>query len=233
MMTESRGRVAALLPVRKESVRCANKMLRPFGDTNLARLALEKIAQSREVDTIYYAANGDELLSIARDFPNVRVIERSRTSALGEDAPSIYDFMDQIEEPLIASMNACCPFLRIETFDRSVKTFREGGYRSLLAAISAKEWYWGEDGRPLIALDSSIINSKMMPKVYRSAHAFLHFKKAEFLRDHYRIWTLQPHDPFLFDVSAEEAIDINDEFEFEVAEALYTARIRRKGSLNR
>lgn len=232
-MTESRPKVAALLPVRKESVRCANKMLRPFGDTTLARLALEKISRSREVDTIYYAANGDELLAIARDFPNVRVIERSRTSALGEDAPSIYDFMDQVEEPLIASMNACCAFLKIETFDRSVREFRDGGYRSLLAAIGAKEWYWDESGRPLTTSDASVINSKMMPKVYRSAHAFLHFKKAEFLRDNYRIWTLQPNDPFLFEVLAEEAIDINDEFEFEVAEALYTARLRRKGAVNR
>jgi CMP-N-acetylneuraminic acid synthetase len=203
-------------------------MLRPFGDTTLARLALDKISRSREVDVIYYAANGAELLAIARDFPNVRVIERSRSSALGEDAPTIYDFMDQIEEPLIASMNACCPFLRIETFDDSVRKFKAGGYRSLLAAIGAKEWYWDEQGRPLTALDASIINSKMMPKVYRSAHAFLHFKKAEFLRDNYRIWSLQPGDPYLFDVSAEEAIDINDEFEFEVAESLYTARLKRK-----
>ncbi|MGE0040271.1 MAG: hypothetical protein AB7H88_04100 [Vicinamibacterales bacterium] len=225
-MSSSSPRVAGLLPVRKESVRCRNKMLRPFGDTTLVRLALETISQSQELDVIYFAAHEEEFIEIAADFPRVQVIRRSRESAYGEDAPTIYDFMDAIEEPLIASMNACCPFLRTETFDAAVRVFKAKGYNSVLAAIESGEWYWDEHGRPLNSTDPSIINSKMMPKVYRSGHAFLLFNKAEFLKD-YRVWSLQPDDPHLFPIAPEEAIDINSEFEFDLAEAYYISRVAR------
>ena len=225
-MSSSSQRVAGLLPVRKESVRCRNKMLRPFGDTTLVRLALETISQSRELDVVYFAAHEEELIEVAAEFPRVRVIRRSRASAYGEDARSIYDFMDAIEEPLIASLNACCPFLRTETFDSAIRKFKAQGYNSLLAAIESGEWYWDVHGRPLNTTDPSIINSKMMPSVYRSGHAFLLFNKGEFLKD-YRVWSLQPDDPHLFTISPEEAIDINSEFEFDLAEAYYVSRVAR------
>jgi len=47
----------------------------------------------------------------------------------------------------------------------------------------------------------------------------------------YRIWTLQPGDPHLFVIPPEEAIDINTEFEFELAESLYRARRDRKAGV--
>src|SRR5437660_640709 len=109
--------VAGLLPIRARSERCKNKALRPFGDTTLTRLALEKFSQSQAVDTLYFAAHEEELLAVAADFPRVRIIRRSRASAYGEDAPTIYDFMNEISEPVIATLNACCPFLRIATYD--------------------------------------------------------------------------------------------------------------------
>jgi CMP-N-acetylneuraminic acid synthetase len=198
-------------------------MLRPFGGTTLARLALETITRSREVDTVYFAAHEEELLAIASEFPSVRIIRRTRESALGEDARTIWNFLEEVEEPIIAKINACCPFLRTETYDEAIREFRAGDHVSLLPVVESREWYFDEQGRPLNAPDPSIINSKVMPIVYRYGHAFTLFHKDRFLKD-YRVWSFQPGDPHLRVIAPEEAIDINTELEFEVAEALYVAR---------
>jgi CMP-N-acetylneuraminic acid synthetase len=219
------ARVAALLPVRLQSVRCPRKALRPFGDTSLARLALDKISRSRAADTIYFAAYEDELLRLADDFPRVRVIKRTRASALGEDAVTIYDFMREIEEPIIATLNACCPFVRVETYDRAIEEFRASGARSLLPVVATQEWYFDESGRPLNAPDAAVINSKVLPQVYRATHPFTLYWREAFLAD-YKVWHFGPDDPRLFTVAEDEAIDIDTEFQFEAAEALY--RVRRE-----
>lgn len=224
-MTE-RARVAALLPVRTQSERCRNKALRPFGPSNLTRLALERIVRSEAVHTVYFAAHEKELLAIAADFPRVRLIRRSHASALGEDGPTIYDFLHQVEEPIIATINACCPFLRMKTYDRAVRSFVAGGYRSLMPVVETREWYFDESGRALNPPDPSVINSKMLSPVYRATHPFTIYYRDEFLKD-YRVWHFQPGDPHLFPVSDEEGIDIDTELQFEMADALYRARMAR------
>lgn len=221
-----RPRVAALLPVRTQSVRCNNKALRPFGPSNLTRLALERVTRSEAVDAIYFAAHEEELLAIARDFPRVQIIRRSRESAFGEDAVTIYDFLEKVEEPIIATINACCPFARIQTYDRAVREFVTHGYRSLLPVVETQEWYFDDRGRPLNPPDPSVINSKMLPRVYRASHPFTIYYRDEFLKD-YRVWRFAPGDPHLFAVSDEEGIDIDTELQFEVADALYRARSGR------
>jgi CMP-N-acetylneuraminic acid synthetase len=225
-MPSARPRVAGLLPVRLQSVRCPNKALRPFAGTTLTRIALEKLARSQAADTVYFAAHEEELLDLARDVPRVRVIRRSRASALGEDGPTIYDFMAEIEEPIIATLNACAPFVRVATYDRGIREFIASGARSLLPVVETQEWYFDGDGRPLNAPGSSIINSKMLAKVYRATHPFTIYYKESFLTD-YRVWHFAPDDPRLFHVAEDEAIDIDTEFQFEMAEALYQARLAR------
>jgi CMP-N-acetylneuraminic acid synthetase len=225
-MPSGRPRVAGLLPVRLQSVRCPNKALRPFAGTTLTRLALDKLARSQAADSVYFAAHDDELLELARDVPRVRVIRRSRASALGEDGPTIYDFMTQIEEPIIATLNACAPFVRVATYDRAIGEFIASGARSLLPVVETQEWYFDGDGRPLNAPGSAVINSKMLAKVYRATHPFTIYYKKNFLAD-YRVWHFAPDDPRLFHVAEDEAIDIDTEFQFEAAEALYQARLGR------
>ena len=221
--------VAALVPVRLASQRCKNKALRPFGDTTLTRLALEKAVTSRAVNTVYFAAHEEELLAVAADFPSVRVIRRTRASAYGEDALTIYDFMREIAEPVIATLSICAPFVRMETYDRAIEEYRRQGYRSLMPVVPSQEWQFDAEGRPLQLPDRTAISSKLLPLVYRAAHPFTIFNRLEFLKD-YRVWRFEPEDPHLFEIGEEEAIDIDTEFQFEAADALYRYR-RARASL--
>jgi len=209
--------------MRVSSTRCQRKMVRPFADTTLAALALEKVGRSRALDTVYVAVHEDELVDAASRFANVRLIRRSRTSAFGEDMRSIYDFMDQITEPVIAVVNACCPFTKAETLDAAVDEFLASGAHSMLPVFETKEWYFDTSGNCLNKPDPSVMNSKTLPPVYRAAHAFTLFWKDRFLED-YRVWSLEPGDPRLFVIAEDESLDIDTEHQFEMAEALYRQR---------
>lgn len=222
-MTGARPRVAGLLPMRVSSTRCVRKMVRPFGDTTLATLALEKVGRSRALDALYVAVHEDELIEAAGRFPAVRLIRRSRQSAFGEDMRSIYDFMDQIAEPVIAVINACCPFTKPETIDAAVEEFLASGAHSMLPVFETKEWYFDASGHCLNKPDPSVMNSKTLPPVYRAAHPFTLFWKERFLAE-YKVWSLEPGDPKLFVIAEDESLDIDTEHQFEMAEALYRQR---------
>lgn len=218
-----RPKVAGLLPMRVSSTRCLRKMVRPFADTTLATLALEKVVRNRNLDAVYVAVHEDELIDAAKRFPGVRLIRRSRQSAFGEDMRSIYDFMEQISEPVIAVINACCPFTKPETLDAAVDEFIASGANSMLPVCETKEWYFDTTGRCINKPDPSVMNSKTLPPVYRAAHAFTLFWKDRFLVD-YKVWSLEPGDPKLFVIAEDESLDIDTEHQFEMAEALYRQR---------
>lgn len=215
--------VAALLYVRLASVRCPNKGLRTFGPSNLTRLALERLCRSQVAGTVYFAAYEEELLEQARGLPRVKLIQRSRESAYGEDARTICGFMHEIEEPIIAAWNSCCPFLKVETFDRAIREFKAHAYRSIMPVVETQEWYFDAAGDPISPTREAVMNTKMLPRVYRATHPFVIYERLDFLKD-YQMWSLVSGDPHLFVVSEEEGLDIDTEFQFEVAEALYRVR---------
>ena len=222
-MSGVRPRVAGLLPMRLSSQRCVRKMIRPFGDTSLAALALDKVVRCQRLDAIYVVVYEDELISLASGISGVTLIRRSRASAFGEDMPTIYDFLDQISEPVLAVINACCPFTRAETLDSAVEDFIQSGASSLLPVCETREWYFDTHGNCLNKPDPSIANTKMLPPVFRATHPFTLFYKERFRRD-YKVWTLEPGDPRLFVINEDESLDIDTEHQFEMAEALYRQR---------
>ena len=219
--------VAGLLPVRLGSTRCKRKNLRPFGNTTLFEHALSRFVKSQEISRLYVAAHEPEFEDIAARYPGIVYVHRSARSAAGEDLESIYDFLGEIEEDYITTINTCFPFLTLATFDAGVRYYREHLFPSMIAAYEAPGWYFsGEDRRLLTPIAAESINSKELKPFLRASHAIFCWQKRRVVEDK-RIWTLTPEDPHLYPISAEECIDIDSELEFEMAEALFVRRAGR------
>jgi len=219
--------VAGLLPVRLSSTRCPRKNLRPFGDTTLFEHALQRFLKSREFSNFYVAAYEDEVKEVADRYSGFTWIQRSRASAFGEDLKTIYDFLDQIPERYIATVNSCFPFVKVDTYDAAIRHYRTRLDPSMIGAHPLPGWIFSADRTQLLTpIDAGSINSKDLPTLWKASHAVFCWDKQRVI-DEGRIWSLTADDPHLYPMAAEECIDIDTELEFEIAEALYVRRRAR------
>jgi hypothetical protein len=164
--------VAGLLPVRLSSTRCPRKNLRSFGDTTLFEHALRRFARSREFSNLYVAAFEDEVREVAARYTGFTWIQRSRTSAFGEDLKTIYDFLDQIPERYIATVNSCFPFVKVDTYDAAVRYYRTRRDLSMIGAHPLPGWIFSPDRAKLLTpIGPASINSKELPTLWKASHA--------------------------------------------------------------
>ena len=213
------------MPVRLGSVRTRRKNLRPFGDTTLFEHAL-RFRKSRSLSRLYVAAYEPEFEEILERYPDVVFIKRSRRSAEGEDLESIYDFLGDIEEDYLATINTCLPFLRLETFDAAIEYYRGHLFPTMVGACEAPGWYFTGDTHRLVnAGAEGVINSKNLMPLLKSSPAVLCWHRRRVMEEK-RFWTMAADDPHLYLLPPEECIDIDTELEFEIAEALFVHRQR-------
>lgn len=215
--------IALFLNVRKDSQRCPDKMLRPFAGTTLVDICLEKV--NRIDIKKYFGAHEEGLIEKAERY-DFEIYRRSYESAHSpNDAGKIFEILRHIREDAVVWINPCVPFLRQETIEQAIDTFRND--ESIVSLTSVKEshgWFYYENGRPInnLALDISTITSEPVLEV---AHAFHIYPRRRMIDG--ILWSNQPNDPYLCAIDRDEAFDIDHEDEFLVAEKLW---VRREGS---
>lgn len=209
--------IAMILNVRKNSSRCHNKLLRPFAGTTLMRIALDKLTQLN-VDEKYLCAYEEEFKCLERG-PNIGLIHRSKESA-SVDGPliTVFEAVRQINSDYFMFYNPCCAHISVETLQEAITWFKEAHVLSLTSVIKTRDWIFAEDGSVLI--DGSTGDTKTSPVSYRVAHAF-HIVNKDFFLSTGKYWESLVGDPFLYEISKEEALDIDEEYEFKISEALH------------
>ena len=70
-----RGKVTAVVAVRKGSQRVPNKNIRPFGDTTLLDLKLQTLLKVSNLDEIIVNSDCDEMLEIGKKY-GVKTVKR-------------------------------------------------------------------------------------------------------------------------------------------------------------
>lgn len=216
--------IGGVIQARTASRRCKNKNLRPFANTNLTVLALEKFTKSKQVSSLYFAAYEDELIRLAEPFAGVTIVRRTRESAYGEDIPTVLSYVKDVKEDVIAFINTSTPFLELQTFDNAVACFKQNPAKSMIPVYATYGWYFDVQGR-LINDDPAALkaNTKMLKPIYRSSSAFVIASKSRILKEH-TYWSLTPGDPSIYPIDEIEAFDIDTELQFQIAEALYKLR---------
>ena len=212
---------------RTNSQRCPNKMLRPFGDSSLADLILSKLARLRE--ETFFAGEGEEFRRKCVRH-GVRFIERDPRSAnIDEPIVEILSFLRQVDAEHLLLVNACLPFLRVETIARFLAGCREGGCAPAFSVLRRANYFLGLD-RTALNFDPSAktINTKTVKPVYEFVHGLYFFNRNYFFQ-HGTYWDWKtvrlielPGGMELFDIDTQE--------EFDLAQGLWMARVTAGGA---
>lgn len=206
---------------RTGSERCPNKMLRRFGGTTLTDIMLEKLGAFG--GRAFFAGYEEEFRGkCARH--GVRFVQRSQRSAtIDEPITEILSFLREQPYTHLLIVNACLPFLRVETIRAFLEGCEAGGHAPAFAVVRRQNHFIGVDRQPLnFPAEMKTINSKTVRPVLEFAHA-LYFFERDYFFEHGRYWDWQTVR-LLETGSRAELVDVDTEEDFAFAEALWEGR---------
>lgn len=219
-----RANLAVVLPVRRESGRTRNKMLRPFAGSTLFEICLDKLEGFKAVT--YVAAHEPEFLVPARS-RGFRVIERTLESVTSEEPRIIHRYMEGMTESHVLFVNACSPLLRPDSIAAAIEIFERRivpGHAAGAFSVTRCPHIVFDQERRRVATTPDGYNSKFRLPCYIGADALVLFPRQRFL-DTAQLWTFTPGDPEFVILDEIEALDVNTELDFEIADAVATRRL--------
>lgn len=216
-----------IVQARLNSQRVPNKMLKPFADSNLFGIVLDKLLSSSIIpsDQIYASVYEEELFYEANIKRNIRTFQRSYESANNDsDITKIFEWHDKLPYKYVVIISGCNPLLKVETIDSFVKQFIEQKEDNLFAVIEKKQYYWNKEGIMVTPWPEgqTLLNTKAVEPTYEAAHV-LYASPMDLIKDYkYMGDFTEPGGIKLFTIPELEAFDIDHEWQFKVAETLYT-----------
>jgi CMP-N-acetylneuraminic acid synthetase len=215
--------------MRHVSHRVPGKNFRPFAGVPLYRHVVATLLQVPEITEVIIDTDSPRITEdVAKTYPNrVRVLPRP--AHLQADNIPMNDVLlhtiDQVGAPLYVQTHSTNPLLRPETVSRALAAFFAAPNRdSLFSVTRLQTRLWREGPEPMNHDPAVLLRTQDLPPVYEE-NSNLYIFTADVLRARgNRIGAA----PLLFEIPANEAWDIDEELDFEIAEFLYN---RRAGAL--
>lgn len=222
--------VLFICQARLESQRVPKKMIRPFGNTTLLNILIEKIKKSKKIplNNFYLSIHDEELIDLAKSH-NVNYYRRSKKSALSENELSlIFEWHDKLPFKYVVLISACNPLLSIDTIDDFVNSYVNSEKDGMFGVISKKQYFWDKNGK-LISnwpIHQKVMNTKTMDVTYEAAHC-LYASKMDIIKNGFWMDDKIPPEPSLYIIKNElETFDIDYEWQFILAEMMYNRSIQ-------
>ena len=221
--------IGVVIQARLNSQRCPQKMIRPFANTTLMDLCIEKIKRSKILpeSNFFICVRDSELIEKGNEH-GINIFKRSQASinSEGERISEIFEWYNKLPFKYVIMVNACCTLLKTETIDRFVQAYTESDKNGMFGVIEKKNYFWRENGEFLTPFDKDSINTKTAEPIYEAAHCLYAGSMKDIGND---IWMgdfNKKGEVELFTVPEEETFDIDHEWQFNVAETLYKQRFR-------
>lgn len=215
-----------IVQARLNSQRVPRKMIKPFAGSNLFGIILDKLLSSKVIpsENIRASVYEDELFTEANLIRNIRTFERSKESANNDnDIRKIYEWHDKLPYKYVVIISGCNPLLKVETIDKFVTQWANQEEENLFAVIKKKQYYWNKEGALITPWpdNQTLMNTKAVEPTYEAAHV-LYASRMDLIKDEKFMGDFEkPGGIKLFEMDELEAFDIDEPWQFEVAETLY------------
>jgi CMP-N-acetylneuraminic acid synthetase len=213
--------------MRHHSQRVPEKNYRLLGSKPLFHYIIEALLACAEIDRIVVDTDSPPVMDGLRQrFPQVIVIERPEH--LRADATSMNEVLlhdtAQVEADFYLQTHSTNPLLRPETLRGAVHTFLDSypAYDSLLSVTRWQTRLWDQLGRAINHNPAILLQTQDLPPVYEENSCIYIFTRHNLVARRNRLG----ERPFLFEVDAAEAWDIDEELDFEIVDFLMKKGIR-------
>jgi CMP-N-acetylneuraminic acid synthetase len=218
-------KIAALVPMRHYSQRVPGKNYRPLAGKPLYQHILETLLSVPEITTIMVDTDSTPVMDGLRaNFPQVKIIQRPENLC----APEIpmneilaYDTA-QVEADFYLQTHSTNPLLKAETISAAVQKFLGAypAFDSMFSVTRLQTRLWDSLTRAINHNPAILLQTQNLPPVFEENSCFYLFTRQNLLAKRNRLG----ERPLMFEISRYEAVDIDEEFDFQIADMMMRAR---------
>jgi CMP-N-acetylneuraminic acid synthetase len=223
--------VVALLPMKANSERVKGKNFRVLGDKPLFRWILDTLLEVRAISKVVINTDARQILADNGLTSSDRVLIRDRPRELCGDTVS----MNLVLENDIANVDAQTylmthttnPFLSRDTIEKALAAYASavaaGKADSLFAVNKIQTRFYRADASPVNHDPANLVRTQDLEPWFEENSNLYLFSKSSFAKTQARIGA----SPMLFEMRKTEAVDIDDQSDWDLAEAIAQSRSRR------
>ena len=220
--------VLFIIQARTQSTRVPNKMLKPFADSNLFEIAINKVLKSSVIpkNNFYLSVMDQELIDIAKKY-NINYFIRSKESTQEPvTLPKVFEWYNKLPFKYFVIINACNPILKTKTIDNFVNTFINSVCRGQFGVFEKKTFLFNNKGSMINKFYGddkylATLETKFVETCYEAAHSLYAGTMEDIGKEIYMGNFKEPNNPKFFTMDETECFDIDWPWQFEIAEILY------------
>lgn len=213
-------KIVGVMPIKLNNERLPGKNIKLLGGKPLLQYELENLKSTKLVDTISVFCSSEEIMPYIPT--GIEFVKRPEYLDLPtSNFTQIFEeFMKCQKADVYVYIHATAPFISDHTMKECIQKVLSGEYDSAFCATKIQDFLW-KNGKPLNFDATNIPRSQDIEPIYRETSGVYVFKKEVFVKYHRRIGI----NPFIKEVSAKEAVDINTMEDFKLAQALLDVKL--------
>jgi len=217
-------KIVAIVPIKLNNQRLPQKNTKAFTNGKpLCYYILNTLSQIKEIDDIYVYCSNPEIQHYMPE--NVRFLKRSET--LDQNTTKMNEillcFANDIDADIYVMTHTTAPFISKESILKGIKAVQENGYDSSFAAKKLQDFLW-KDGKPFNYDLACIPRTQDLSVLYEETSGFYIYKKEVIRELNRRIG----NNPYIVEVGEIESIDIDEQEDFMIADAVFNHFYYRK-----
>ena len=222
-------KLAALVPMRHHSQRVPGKNYRPLAGRPLFHHIIETLLTVPEIETVMVDTDSEPVMAgLRQNFPQVVIIERPERLR-ADDIPMndilLYD-TEQVPADFYLQTHSTNPLLKAETVSRGIQAFL-AAYPQKDSLFSVTRWQtrlYDQHGAAINHNPAQLLQTQDLPPIYEENSCLYLFTRENLVKHHHRIGP----SPLMFEIPRLEAVDIDEESDFEIADMLMRRRLGMK-----
>ncbi|MDX1377858.1 MAG: acylneuraminate cytidylyltransferase family protein [Anaerolineales bacterium] len=214
-------KLIALVPMRHHSQRVPGKNYRDLAGKPLYQHIIETLLAVPEVDEIIVDTDSDPVMNGLREnIPQVKIIDRPehlRADDMPMNEMLIHD-TEKFPADFYLQTHSTNPLLKPETISRAIQTFHSN-YPEKDSLFSVTRWqtrFYDKDGNAVNHDPKELIQTQDLPPMYEENSCIYIFTRVNLISKRHRI----SDNPLMFEIPRLEAVDIDEESDFQIAEIL-------------
>ncbi|MBC2835115.1 cytidylyltransferase domain-containing protein [Paragemmobacter straminiformis] len=223
-------KLVALMPMRHSSERVKGKNYRPFGNGRpLFQHMLDVLTATEGIDKVVIDTDSTIVQEICRrDYPQVQLIDRPdhlRAGTTPMNNVLLHD-ISIVDSEFYLQTHSTNPLLSKETVRAAVDTFFSNYpiYDSLFSVTRVQTRLWDPLARAVNHNPAILLRTQDLPPLFEENSCIYIFSKDNLVVRQNRIGMR----PYMFEMDPFEAVDIDEEINFRVAEAIYHGTKEKK-----
>lgn len=221
--------ITAIVPMRHSSERVPGKNYRDFAGKPLYHRVVDSLLACEAITQVVIDTDSPAIIEdAATAYPQVLVLERPEHLRAGEIPMNdvLLNTIRQIESDFYLQTHSTNPLLSANSVQQGVELLLKNYpiYDSLFTVTRLQTRLWDQLGRAVNHNPNILLRTQDLPPIYEENSCMYIFTKAILERKHNRIGDR----PYMLEIPAEEAQDIDVELDFQIAEFLFKEREKRK-----